>query len=148
MTTTQGSTFVQYGVRLIGLVDLAFGVIGFLPIEAINPVHPEGVGAHYLFNLVAINPLHNIVHLAVGVSGLWAASVLARSQLWGKIAGVVLLSLFVVGMAQAALEGFPKDQLLLGWVPLNSPGHILHLFTGGMALYLGWPRTSAPSGMP
>jgi len=30
------------------------------------------------------------------------------ARLWGKIAGVVLILLFVAGMVQAAAQGFPK----------------------------------------
>ena len=140
MTQNRTTTFIQYGVGLLGALYTALGVAGFLPFDFLNPMHPEGVGAHYLFNLVAINALHNFIHLGIGVTGLWAARTLRGAQLWGKIAGPVLLLLLVVGMAQAALEGFPKDQLLLGLVPLNSPGHILHLMSGGLALYLGLIR--------
>lgn len=69
-------------------------------------------------------------------------------RLWGTLTGIVLLVLFSVGLAQAALEGFPKDQLLLRALPLNSPGHILHLISGGLALYLGLasPSSRTPGG--
>ena len=145
MTQMQKTNFVRYGVRLLGLVYLGLGVLGFLPFDFLSPHHPEGVGARYLFNLVAVNPLHNVIHLAIGVSGLWAAQQLhpshplrgARLRLWGRVTGVVLLLLSLIGLGQAAVEGFPKDQLLLGLLPLNSPGHILHLISGGLALYLG-----------
>ena len=49
----------------------------------------------------------------------------------------MLLILFVGGMVQAFIEGLPNDQMFLGLVPLNSPGHILHLVSGGIVLYLG-----------
>jgi hypothetical protein len=39
-------------------------------------------------------------------------------------------------MAQAVVAGYPPDQLLLGLVALNSPGHTLHLATGCLAIYL------------
>ena len=148
MTRMQKTNFVQYGVRLVGLVYLGLGVLGFLPFDFLSPHHPEGVGARYLFNLVAVNTLHNVIHLAIGVSGLWAAQQLHRVRLWGALTGVVLLVLFSVGLAQAALEGFPKDQLLLRALPLNSPGHILHLISGGLALYLGLasPSSRTPGG--
>ncbi len=132
--------FIRYGVRLVGVTYVALGLLGFLPIDAINPLHAEGVGAHYLFNLVAVNWVHNVIHLAIGVSGLWASAALERCRLWGWLVGVVLLLVFAAGMAQAALEGYPADQLLLGLVPLNSPAHMLHLATGGLALYLGVAR--------
>lgn len=51
-----------------------------------------------------------------------------------------MLSLFFAGMLQAALQGFPRDQSLLGLIPLNSPGHVLHAISGGAALYLGVAR--------
>jgi hypothetical protein len=137
--------FIPYGVNLLGVVYLALGIIGFLPVDAINPHHLEGIGARYLLNLVTINTLHNIVHLLVGLTALVAARTLAGAQLWGKIGGAVLLLLFVIGMVQLALQGFPVDHMVLGLVALNSPGHILHLVSGGIALYLGLVRIPAPS---
>jgi len=137
MEQTPANDSVLLGVRLLGVVYTALGALGFLPLDFLNPVHPEGVGARYLMNLVAINALHNFIHLAIGVSALWAPRTVHNARQWGKITGPVLLLLFSAGMGQAALEGFPKDQLLLGFLPLNSPGHILHLMSGGLALYLG-----------
>jgi hypothetical protein len=129
--------FIQFGVKLIGIVYLAFGIVGFLPFGFINPMHNEGVGARYLLNLVAINYLHNIIHLAIGISALLSIKTLSRAQRWARICGPALLVLFGAGMVQAFIEGLPDDQLFLGIVPLNSPGHILHLVTGGIVLYLG-----------
>lgn len=130
-------SFVQFGARLLGTAYTVFGVVGFLPIHFLNPMHHEGVGTRYLFNLVAINTAHNLIHLAIGITGLLAATRPDRSRLWGKLCGFALLLLFVGGIAQAYLEGLPSDQLFLGLVPLNSPGHILHLVTGIVALCLG-----------
>ena len=127
----------QFGVRLIAIVYLAFGIIGFIPIDALNPIREQGIGARYLLGLVAINPLHNVIHLAVGLSGLSMSNSAKSAQAWGKFFGAVLLALFAAGMVQAFVEGFPFDQSLLGALPLNSPGHILHLVSGGIALYLG-----------
>ena len=133
--------FILYGVRMISITYVILGVLGFLPVNAINPLHHDGVGARYLLNLVAINTLHNLIHLAIGLTGLWAARRLEWAQLWGKVTGITLLVIFVVGMAQAAAEGYPIDQILLGLVVLNSPGHTLHLATGLVALYLGLARS-------
>jgi len=131
---------IQFGVRLISITYVALGIIGFLPIDAINPFHPEGVGARYLLHQVAIDPLHNVIHLAIGLSGLWALRSVSALRLWGKVWGITLLALFVIGMGQASMEGFPNDQLLFGLVTLNSAGHILHASTGALALYLGLQR--------
>ena len=130
-------SFFQFGARLLGTVYTVLGIAGFLPIHFLNPMHHEGVGVRYLFNLVAINTVHNLIHLAIGVTGLLAAGQVARSRIWGRVCGCALLLVFLGGIAQAYMEGLPPDQLLLGLVPLNSPGHILHLVTGVIALYLG-----------
>jgi hypothetical protein len=130
---------VQYGVLYTGIMYVAFGVLG-LPIEALNPLIHEPSHTRYLLLHFAVNELHNIVHLAIGISGVFAARDAAWSRLWGKGWGVVLVALFVIGMAQALLQGLPNDQLLLGLVPLNSPGHMLHLVTGLIALYLGFAK--------
>ncbi|MDQ3863608.1 MAG: DUF4383 domain-containing protein [Actinomycetota bacterium] len=134
-------TFSQYGVRLISVVYVALGLLGFLPFEALNPTHHNEIDARYLLHLVAINAPHNIFHLAIGVSGLWAARTTVGAHRWAIVVGVVLLALFFGGMLQAALQGFPSEQLLLGLIPLNSPGHVLHAVTGGIALYLGMTRS-------
>lgn len=135
---------VRYGVRLISAIYLALGLVGFLPVEGINPIHHDGVGATYLLHLVAVNTLHNIVHFLIGATGLVAARSTSASATWSLVCGPVLLLLFAVGMAKAFAEGFPVDQSLLGLVPLNSPGHILHLVTGGLALYLGLMARQRP----
>jgi|GEM_PF-766403 len=136
---------IQFGAKLIGIVYIVIGILGFIPIEALNPYHPEGVGATYLLRHIAINWLHNFIHLAIGFSGLWAARSIELTRLWGKVFGVTLLAIFVAGMIQPFLQGFPADQLLLGLVPLNSPGHMLHLVTGSIALYLGLAPASEPA---
>ncbi len=140
MMRSSYSRILQYGAMLIGIVYLVLGVVGFVPSETINPVHHYAITARYLLNLVAINDLHNVVHLTIGVTGLLASRRAEWARQWGVIAGVVLLLLFVAGMAQALIEGLPPDQLFLGILPLNSPGHILHLVTGGLALYMGLVR--------
>lgn len=134
----------RYGARYLGVLYLVLGVVGFLPIAWLNPFHAEGVGTIYLLNLIAVNTLHDIIHLVIGITGLLASREENTARLWGKIAGIVLILLFVAGMVQAVAEGFPKDQLFLGLVPLNSPGHILHLVTGALALYLGFVSRMAP----
>ena len=125
----------QYGVMILGVAYLAIGLVGFLPIASINP--PSGGGATYLLRHIAVNGLHNIVHIIIGITGLAAARRAELTRAWGRTMGAALLVLFVAGLAQAALVGFPRDQSLLGLVVLNSAGHVLHLATGVVALIFG-----------
>jgi hypothetical protein len=121
----------QHGVMILGATYLAIGVIGFLPIE---PINPSSGGVTYLLRHIAVNGLHSVVHLVIGITGLAAARRLEHTRVWGNATGVVLLVLFLAGIAQAALIGFPRDQSLLGLVALNSAGHVFHLATGVVAL--------------
>lgn len=77
--------FIQYGVAAVGTVYVVLGIAGFLPVDAINPMHHEGIGVHYLFNVIAINTVHNLIHLAIGFTGILAMRNLRHAQLWGKI---------------------------------------------------------------
>jgi Domain of unknown function (DUF4383) len=130
-------TYPQFGVSLIGAVYLTIGILGFVPLDAVNPPSPHTDGTHYLLRHFAVNPLHNLVHVGLGLSGLWLARGRQGVATWGLVVGPVLLALALVGLVQAALEGLPIDQVLFGILPLNSPGHMFHLVTGGFALYLG-----------
>ncbi|MGQ0550426.1 MAG: DUF4383 domain-containing protein [Armatimonadota bacterium] len=101
------------------------------------------VEATYLLRHIAVNPLHNVIHIILGVSGLLAARRADLMFLWCRTVGPVLLLLFVVGLAHAWLQGFPRDQSLLGLVALNSAGHTFHFATGVIALLLGSVQTRA-----
>ena len=136
---------IRYGVGLVSIIYTALGIIGFLPVDAINTMHHEHTGTHLMFNLIAINTAHNLIHLAIGISGLIALRSLPAAQLWGKIVGATLLLVFAAGMVQAFMEGYPSSQMLFGIVPLNSPAHTLHLATGVVALYLGLARQPEPA---
>lgn len=137
------ASYVRYGLTLVGATYLAIGLVAFIPLDAVNPVQPGGGEATYLLRHIAVNPLHNIIHIILGVSGLLAARRADLMFLWCKTVGPVLLLLFVVGLAQAWLQGFPRDQSLLGLVTLNSAGHTFHFATGVIALLLGRAQTDA-----
>jgi hypothetical protein len=124
----------QYGAMILGGVYVVIGLAGFLPVAAINP--PRGA-AVYLLRHIAVDGLHNLIHVAIGVTGLAAARRPALTQIWGTTVGTVLLGLCAGGVVDAALAGFPRDHALLGLLMLNSAGHALHLATGAVALIFG-----------
>lgn len=125
----------RFGFLFIAITYLVLGVLGFAGFDVLNPFQDAGVGARYLLNLIAVNGLHNVVHVGIGVTGLVLLRVASRT--WALVAGAALLVLFVAGIIQAAVDGLPRDQMFLGLVPLNAPGHILHVVTGSLLLYLG-----------
>jgi len=129
------NSYLLYGARLIGTTYLIIGVVGFLPLDIINPVRSS---VTYLLRHIAVNGLHNAVHVIIGLTGVLAARRVEITRLWCRTCGVILLILFVVGFAHAALQGFPRDQSLLGLVALNASGHTFHLASGVVLLLLGF----------
>lgn len=137
------ATVVSFGMRWVSAIYLGLGLLGLLPLSALNPIHGQGnLATTYLLNFVATNTVHNLIHIAIGASGLiWALNA-RQGQRWCQVVGLLLLMLFVVGIVQAGIEGFPADQRLCGVVPLNSAGHVLHAATGAVILYLGLAKQS------
>jgi hypothetical protein len=138
------SRVVQYGVRFIAAVYVVIGLVGLLPVDALNPAHHDGgFGVRYLLHLVAINAPHDIFHLVIGASGLWAVRTAAGAHRWGVIAGTVLLALCFAGMVQAAAEGFPRGQLLIGLIPLTRRGTCCMRSAAGPRSTSGWLEDGA-----
>lgn len=79
--------------------------------------------------ILGLNPLHNIVHLTLGATWLWAARDHRTSALTNAVLGAGLLVAFVVGMAGAGQ--------FLNIVGPSEPDNYLHLIWGALSLYLG-----------
>src|SRR3989337_3034523 len=95
-----GSTAVQKAARLVGIVFLAVGVLGFIPGITTNYDTLMFAGHHSeakLLGLFQVSILHNIVHLLFGVAGLVLARTWdgARNFLIGG--GAIYLVLWIYG---------------------------------------------------
>ena len=109
---------------VFGVVYLLVGVVGFFVTGF------DGFAAEHGEKLVIfhLNPLHNIVHVLLGVVWIGAASSHAAAKGVNTLFGVVLLLVFVLGLFDAkflAIDG-PGD-----------PDNYLHLVTGALSLYFG-----------
>ncbi|SDS01136.1 protein of unknown function [Friedmanniella luteola] len=139
-THGRGPTDVQKAARLVGIVFLAVGVLGFIPGITTNYDTLQFASHHSeakLLGLFQVSILHNIVHLLFGVAGL----VLSRSIRGAKNyligGGVIYLVLFVYGLA----VGNDSDA---NFVPLNVADDILHLVLGLGMIALGALLTRRP----
>jgi hypothetical protein len=70
----------QWLALAIGVVYTLVGVVGFIITGFSGFVEPSG---DLLLGIFEINPLHNIVHLIIGVAGLAMWSRLDRTRLYG-----------------------------------------------------------------
>jgi hypothetical protein len=109
----------QLFALIFGAVYVLVGVLGF-----IGQLTPDGK----LLGIFGINPLHNIVHLAVGALFLVGSTSAALAKTINLIIGVVYLLVGVLGLISVVVPGLIAN---------NGPDTGLHLVTGALALYFG-----------
>ncbi len=110
---------------VFGVVYLLVGILGFV------------LGGTSLLGIFAVDTLHNIVHLLLGILGI-AAAYMGMARMYCQVVGVVLLLLGVVGFVTVPVDG-PLP--ILG-IHLNVADHLLHLVTGAILAYFGFVAQS------
>jgi hypothetical protein len=128
-------TPVQRFAQVFGAVYVLVGLLGFVFTGFDNFAGTEGE-REIIFE---VNPLHNIVHIAVGALWLASSRAEASARAVSTLIGAVYLLLGVVGFF---LVGTSANILAL-----NTPDHFLHLATAALALYFGLAgrRAAAPA---
>lgn len=132
---------VQTAARILGIIYVIVGIIGFIP--GISPHAPADAPPltitgeyNYVLGLFAVNWLHSLVHLAVGLWGIAVASSFANSRMFFQSIAVIFAILFILGV-------IPATNTVFGLVPLFGADAWLHLGTVIIAAYFGWGATSA-----
>lgn len=110
----------------LGVFYVLIGVLGFVPGVTNNGL---------LLGIFAVNALHNLAHLIIGLVLVWGA----RSAMLGAVnrALTVVFALLVVASFVAPIV----EQL-----PLNPPDTILHLVSMAITGYFGFMNRSALAG--
>jgi len=116
---------VQWAALAFGVVYLVAGVLGFVPSLGGSDTQTN----HALFGVFQVNLLHNLVHVAIGIAGLAAASSLANSRAFCQVVGVILVLLGVIGIGVAN----PLGLLYIGQADIP-----LHLVSGAVLAYFGF----------
>jgi hypothetical protein len=139
-TGTTTSTAVQKAARLVGIVFLAVGILGFIPGITTNYGSMMFAGHESeakLLGLFQVSILHNIVHLLFGVAGLALARTIRGAKNYLIVGGIIYLVLFIYGIA----TGNGSDA---NFVPVNAADDVLHLLLGIGMLALGALLTRRP----
>jgi hypothetical protein len=109
---------------IFGIVMLVIGVLGFVP--AVDSAGPSGTSYTLLLGIFAINPLHNVIHLATGAlalaAGLYGGGAYAR--MYFLVFGIVYALITLIGVTGIL---FDSHGSLLGIVPINGADNVLHL---------------------
>lgn len=109
---------------LVGIVFVLVGVLGFIP-----ALVPGGA----LLGIFAVNSLHSIVHLLIGILGIAAAST-GWPRLYNRVVGVVYFALAILGFIPALVP----NGALLGLVSINLSDNFLHLVVGAVLIIVGF----------
>ena len=118
----------QAVAALVGVFFAIIGVVGFAAtgVDGFAERSPER-----LFGF-AVNPLHNLMHFALGFAGIVLSARLDRARLYGWLLAVVLGGLFGYGVLSARAPGV--DVLNLNW-PVNWLHLVFALF--GVLIAIG-----------
>ena len=128
-----GPTAVQKAARLVGIVFLLVGVLGFIPGITSNYDTLQFASHHSeakLLGLFQVSILHNIVHLLFGVAGLALARSIRGAKGYLIGGGVIYLVLWVYGLVTDKTSE-------ANFVPLNTADDWLHLVLGLGMVALG-----------
>lgn len=137
----KGMKPTQKFALIVGIFFFLCGVMGFIPAFVKAPtVTPDMAGLGYtsgygyLLGLFPINVLHNVVHLVVGLLGIFASIALDSSRLYSGLLGIFYGVLTLMGL-------FPATQSTLGLIPIFGNDVWLHAVTAAIAVYFGFIAT-------
>ena len=120
----------QYVALAIGAVYTLVGIAGFLVTGFDGFASPDGE----LLLGFEVNPLHNIVHLAIGLLGLAMWKRLSQARAYGWILAIAYLPTFIYGLFVAGTDSQAN------FLALNQADNWLHIVSAlaGVAIAL-WP---------
>jgi hypothetical protein len=120
--------------QVFGTVYVVVGLLGFV-VTGLNSFAATSGDKLLLFG---VNPLHNLVHVAVGAVWLLAARRESTARAASALIGATYL---LVGILGLFLSGTTSALNLLN---LNQPDNLLHFATALAALYFGLSARRTP----
>jgi hypothetical protein len=121
----------QWLALAVGAVYTLIGIAGFAVTGFDGFAAPEG---DLLLGVFEVNPLHNLVHLAIGLAGLALWNRLDRARIYGWLLAIGYGAVFIYGLFVAGTDD-PAN-----FLALNAPDNWLHVVSAlvGLAIAL-WP---------
>jgi len=133
-TSTGARPWPQILALVFGAVYLLVGIVGFFVTGFDNFADNS---QHEMLLFFMINPLHNIVHIVIGLAGLLLARTLAGARTYGWLLAVGYAAAFVYGLIAV---GKSWD-----FLNINAADNVLHIITAvvGLVIALAPVRTTA-----
>ncbi len=132
-TADASRSALRSAARVVGIVFLLVGILGFIPGITTPYDQLAAAGPHSgakLLGLFQVSILHNIVHLLFGVAGLAMARRARTAYLYLVVGGVIYLVLWLYGL-------FVDKASAANFVPLNTADDWLHFVLGVGMIGLG-----------
>jgi len=119
---------------IFGAVYIVVGLLGFTVTGGVGFVDPFLSDDQLLLGVFAVNPLHNVAHLLIGIALLIGGlSSVSAAKTVNGIVGAAYLLLGIVGFFLASDPESPMN-----FLALNTADHFLHLASavilGGVAI--------------
>lgn len=122
---------IAFGIiyTLVGILDFIPGITVDVPDSGSVPLEGE------LLGIFAVNLIHNLAHIGVGLAMVWGASRADRVTLTNRTMTGVFALLVVASVIAPIVEG----------VAINPPDTVLHLASALVTGYLGFVATREPA---
>ena len=124
-TSTGARPWPQILALVFGAVYLLVGIVGFFVTGFDNFADNS---QHEMLLFFMINPLHNVVHIVIGLAGLLLARTLTGARTYGWLLAVGYAAAFVYGLIAA---GKSWD-----FLNINAADNVLHLLTAVVGLVI------------
>jgi Domain of unknown function (DUF4383) len=142
---TRDSTPAQLLAALFGATFVLVGILGFIPGITSHLYGGLDFAGHSsqakLFHVFQVSWLHNIVHLAFGLTGLVLARTWETARLFLIGGGFVYLILWFYGL----LIGMSTSA---NFVPFNTADNWLHFVLGAAMIVSGFATTRGQHAVP
>ena len=124
---------VQRFAQVFGAVYVLVGIVGFIPPLLTGGSLPGVIGpfSGLLLGLFAVNWVHNLAHLSLGVAGLAVYKSFSASKAYALVLGISHVGLLLLGILSGSVA------TLGGLFPLNGVDNVLHTLVAlpGLAIY-------------
>ncbi len=122
----------QLFALVFGAVYILVGVLGFLVTGFDDFANRTGE----VLVLFGVNPLHNIVHIAIGAVWVVSAAKHNSAKAVNTAIGAVYLILGILGLVDLGILGFINHNTADGW---------LHVVSGALGLFFGTKGATSSS---
>ena len=131
---TRGRTVPEILGLAFGAIYLLVGIVGFF-ITGFDDF--AGNGQHEMLLVFMINPLHNIVHILIGVAGLALSRTLSGARTFGWLLAVGYGAAFIYGLLAVGEDW--------DFLNINAADNVLHILSAvvGLVIALMPVRTTA-----